>query len=260
MRVFKGKISVIMPAYNEGHHIYENLKETHSVFRKYGRRFEIILVDDGSADSTYAQAEKAARELGGIVPVRVRENSGKGNALREGFKRSEGELVIFLDADLDLHPGQVISLFRTMMDTGSDVVIGSKHHGGSKIDYPASRKIFSRAYALALKALFGMPLMDTQTGLKVFTRAPLEKAFPRVVCGRYAFDVELLAHAHEAGFKVTEAPVVLTFRRAAAWGRIRSADVARMGLDTLAIFLRLHIIRNYGAAFESGTFALKGVV
>lgn len=258
--MFKGKISVIMPAFNEGHHIYENLKETHSVFRRTGRRFEIILVDDGSADSTYEEAQRAARELGSIVPMRVGENNGKGNALREGFKRSDGDLVIFLDADLDLHPAQVLSLFRAMMDTGSDVAIGSKHHRESRIDYPASRKCLSRAYALALKALFGMPLMDTQTGLKVFTRPSLEKAFPRVVCGRYAFDVELLAHAHEAGFRVAEAPVVMSFRRTAAWGRIKAADVARMGIDTLAIFIRLHIIRNYGTAFESGTFALKGVV
>ncbi|WKZ33549.1 MAG: glycosyltransferase family 2 protein [Thermodesulfobacteriota bacterium] len=260
MRVFKGKISVIMPAYNEGHHIYENLRETHSVFKRSGRRFEIILVDDGSPDATYDQAQKAARELGSIIPVRLCENGGKGNALREGFKRSEGDLVIFLDADLDLHPGQVISLFRAMLDTGADVVIGSKHHPGSRISYPSSRKALSRAYALALKALFGMPLMDTQTGLKVFTRRALEEAFPRVVCGRYAFDVELLAHAQEAGFSVTEAPVIMTFRRSAAWGRIRTTDVARMGLDTLAIFLRLHIIRHYGTAFESGTFAMEGVV
>ncbi|HBG47733.1 MAG TPA: UDP-glucose:dolichyl-phosphate glucosyltransferase [Deltaproteobacteria bacterium] len=260
MRVFRGKISVIMPAYNEGHHIYENLKETHSVFSRTGRDFELVLVDDGSADSTFFQARRAALEFGNIIPVRIAVNMGKGSALKEGFKHAQGDYVIFLDADLDLHPLQIKGLLRAMRDSRSDVIIGSKHHPASRLDYPLPRKIMSRAYAAALKALFGLPLRDTQTGLKIFTHAALKKAFPKVICRRYAFDIELLAHAHEAGFKVTEAPVVLSFRRQMSWGRIKAADVARMALDTLAIFLRLHIIRHYGSAFEEGTFAVKGMV
>ena len=244
MRVFKGKISVIMPAFNEGHHIYENLRETHRVFRRSGRSFEIILVDDGSSDETLAEARRAARDFGSIAALRLDRNRGKGNALREGFRAAKGDYVIFLDADLDLHPGQIIGLFRAMRDMKADVIIGSKHHPDSKLEYPLPRKVMSRIYAAALKALFGLPIRDTQTGLKIFTHASLEKAFPRVLCDRYAFDVELLARAHEAGFRVAEAPVVLNFRREVRWGRIKASDVVRMGLDTLAIFMRLQASRR----------------
>ena len=244
MRVFKGKISVIMPAFNEGHHIYENLRETHRVFRGSGRSFEIILVDDGSVDATSAEARRASEDFGDIVTLRLDRNRGKGNALREGFKIAKGDFIIFLDADLDLHPRQIKGLFRAMRDEKADVMIGSKHHPDSSLRYPLPRKVMSRVYATALKALFGLPLRDTQTGLKIFTHASLEKAFPKVLCDRYAFDVELLAHAHEAGFRVAEAPVVLNFRREVRWGRIRATDVARMGLDTLAIFMRLQVSRR----------------
>lgn len=250
MRVFKGKISVIMPAFNEGHHIYENLRETHGVFRKSGRSFEIILVDDGSADATTVEARRAAADFGSIVTLRLDRNRGKGNALREGFKMAKGDYVIFLDADLDLHPAQIRSLFRAMRDKKADVMIGSKHHPESSLEYPLPRKVMSRVYAAALKSLFGLPLRDTQTGLKIFTHASLEKAFPKVLCDRYAFDVELLAHAHEAGFHVAEAPVVLNFRREVRWGRIRASDMARMGIDTLAIFVRLQAAKRAGHSVQ----------
>lgn len=240
MRVFKKRISVIMPAYNEGHHIYENLRETISVFSRTKREFEIVVVDDGSADDTTAEARRAALEFGRVIPVRVSENRGKGNALREGFKHATGDFVIFLDADLDLHPEQVRGLFRAMRDTGSDIMIGSKHHPASRLNYPMPRKMMSLAYAFALKALFDLPLRDTQTGLKIFTYASLCKVFPMVRCERYAFDVELLAYAHHSGFKVNEAPVALDFKRSVLWGRISLKDVLRMGMDTLGIFLRLN--------------------
>lgn len=240
-----------MPAYNEGHHIYDNLKETSRVFRRSKRNFEIILVDDGSADNTYEEARRAANELGNIIPVDVKPNGGKGNALKEGFKRATGDYVIFLDADLDLNPEQVRYMFRLMRDNRSDVIIGSKHHPQSRLNYPILRKVFSRTYAVVLKALFDLPLRDTQTGLKIFRYDALGRVFPNVVCKRYAFDVELLVNAHQAGYKVVEAPIVLDYRRNMKWGRIGFRDVYRMGIDTLAIFYRMQLIRDCYRAQES---------
>lgn len=235
-----------MPAYNEGHHIYKNLEETHRVFKRAKCEYEIVLVDDGSDDNTFIAAKNAARDLGNIKPVSLNRNRGKGNALKEGFKHAVGDYVIFLDADLDLHPGQLHQMFKVMRDKQAEVIIGSKYHPESKLDYPGSRKVFSRTYALALKALFGLPLRDTQTGLKIFKREVLDKVFPHVICRRYAFDVELLANAHHAGYKVIEAPVVLNYRREMKWGRIGLKDMLHMGLDTLGIFYRISILKQNG--------------
>lgn len=250
MRTFKGKLSVLMPAHNEGHHIYDNLKETHRVFSRSRRRFEIILIDDGSTDNTCSEARRAAADFGCIVPVGINPNHGKGNALREGFKHVTGDIVIFLDADLDLHPEQIPYLLRVMRDKQSNVIIGSKHHPESRLNYPLLRKALSRAYALKLKVLFNLPLRDTQTGLKIFQYEVLDNIFPKVLCKRYAFDVELLANAHHAGYRIVEAPIVLDYRRELRWGRIKLKDIYHMGLDTLAIFYRMHIIGYYDRANE----------
>ncbi len=245
MELFRGKISVIMPAYNESEHIYNSVVETHRVFKRTKCRFEIIVVDDGSTDDTYAEAMRAAAALDSVKVVHYGANNGKGNAVKEGFRHVTGDYVVFLDSDLDLHPSQLHRLFKTMRNRRAQVVIGSKHHPDSKLDYPAGRKVLSRVYAIILKVLFNLPLRDTQTGLKVFKREVLGKVFPKVLCKRYAFDLEILANANRLGYRVVEAPVVLNFRRPIKWGRIGLNDLYLTGIDTLAIFYRMKILRYY---------------
>lgn len=244
MELYKGRISVIMPAYNESPHIYKNIIETSSVFEKTKRDFEIIVVDDGSTDSTYGEAKRAASDKN-VKVVHYSDNNGKGNALKEGFKHATGDYVVFLDSDLDLHPMQLHRLFRIMRNRRADVVIGSKHHPKSQLDYPAGRKVISRVYALILKALFGLPLRDTQTGLKVFRYEVLKRVFPKVLSKRFAYDLEILVNAHHLGYRVTESPVVLNFKRPKKWGRIGLKDMYHTGMDTLAIFYRLRVLKYY---------------
>ncbi|MBI5469289.1 MAG: glycosyltransferase family 2 protein [Deltaproteobacteria bacterium] len=245
MELYKGKISVIMPAYNESGHIYKNIMETCGVFEKTKRYFEIIVVDDGSTDSTYIEAKKAEYTAQNVKVVHYSMNNGKGNALKEGFKHATGDYVVFLDSDLDLHPSQLHRLFRVMRNNRADVVIGSKHHPKSQLHYPVMRKVISRVYAAALKVLFNLPLRDTQTGLKVFNYEVLERVFPKVLCKRYAYDLELLVNANHLGYRVAEAPVVLNFKRPRKWGRIGMNDLYLTGVDTLAIFYRLRVLRYY---------------
>ncbi|MCK5380559.1 MAG: glycosyltransferase family 2 protein [Candidatus Latescibacteria bacterium] len=239
------KISVIMPAYNEEKNIYANLIETEATFEKLGHDFEMILVDDGSTDKTFEEAQKAAGERKRIQVVPCAGNTGKGHALKVGFGYVTGEVVIFLDSDLDLHPSQVGTLLYIMQESEADVVIGSKRHPLSDIHYPRRRKMISKIYAVALGLLFRMPLRDTQVGLKVYKREVLDRVFPRILCKQFAFDVELLANAHHLGHKIVEAPIILNFRRPVRWGNIRYKDLWQTGLDTLAIFYRMHILKYY---------------
>lgn len=236
---------MIMPAYNESGHIYGNIHETCGVFRRTKRAFEVIVVNDGSTDSTYEEARRAESELPDVKVVHYSDNNGKGNALKEGFRHAVGEYVVFLDSDLDLHPGQLHKLFRIMRNSRADVVIGSKHHPKSQLEYPVVRKVISRVYALILKALFNLPLRDTQTGLKIFNYEVLEKVFPKVLSKRYAYDLEILVNANRLGYKVVESPVVLNFKRPRKWGRIGFNDLYSTGMDTLAIFYRLKILKYY---------------
>lgn len=238
------RLSVVMPAYNEASHIVTNLLETIDTLASFCPSFEIVVVDDGSPDHTYLQAVEALAQLGdNIRIVRYERNAGKGNALVCGFSHTKGELVAFLDADMDLHPEQIRGMIETMEARGADVVIGSKWHKDSQINYPFVRRLWSIGYYLIVRMLFGMPLRDTQTGLKVFRSEVLARVFPRILAKHYAFDVEVLVNAHRLGYKIVDAPVTLHFGR--SFGRVHMGDVWTVLLDTLAIFYRSRIIKYY---------------
>lgn len=236
------KLSVIVPVFNEGKIIFNNLREIEKTLDKFKLNYEIILVDDGSYDNTYEEALRAARRSKRIKVVR-KENEGKGSALKYGFGFCSGQLVTMIDADLDLHPRQIPLFIDYMKKYNADVVVGSKRHPLSKIDYPLQRKILSKGYRIITKILFGLNIRDTQAGLKLFKYKVLKEILPRVLCKKYAFDLELLVNASHRGFKIVEAPVELNWQRVSS--RIKLKDVLRIALDTAAIFYRLRILKYY---------------
>lgn len=245
--IVDSKISVIMPAYNEATHIVSNLIETVETLHDCRYNFEVIVVDDGSPDKTYLEAAK----LLSSHPDRVRvvhydKNRGKGNALACGTHFATGEYVVFLDADMDLHPMQLPVLLEIMMSSDADIVIGSKRHPASRVNYPKLRRLYSSVYYFFIRLLFKLPVRDTQTGLKVFKTEALRRVLPFVAATRFAFDLELLAVANELGYKISEAPVTLYFRR--GFSRIKVRDVYDVFMATLAIYYRVNAKKMFARA------------
>jgi glycosyltransferase involved in cell wall biosynthesis len=237
-------LSIVMPAYNEAHSIAENVCETVETMRALGLDFEIVVVDDGSLDGTHTAAIDALRAWPDLVRiVRCRRNQGKGNALICGTAYSRGQYVAFLDADMDLHPEQLDEFFAVMRASDADVVIGSKFHPLSRVDYPALRRVYSFFYYMLVRSLFGLPVRDTQTGIKLFKRSVLEHVLPRVLVKRFAFDLELLANIHHLKYRIVEAPVEVNFKRVCS--RLRLPAVWNVFVDTLAIFYRMRILHYY---------------
>ncbi len=237
-----------MPAHDEGAGIYDNIGETIRFLQKGGCDYEIVVIDDGSSDNTYDEAARFAAHDPRVRIVRTHANLGKGGALREGFKASTGDPVVFIDADLDLHPSQLQVFFDFMRKENADVVIGSKRHPDSKLFYPFHRKVVSVVYFFLVKLMFRLPLHDTQTGLKLFRRDVLEKVFPKMLVKKFAFDLELLVLAHKYGFRIAEAPVVVDYRpnigrKIKRW--VRFTDIYTTWWDTMAVFYRLYILRHY---------------
>jgi glycosyltransferase involved in cell wall biosynthesis len=239
----RGILSVIMPAYHLEKVIGANLDHVHDLFS--GRiPFEIVVVDDGSGDGTAdAIREAQARHPGTLRPVILKENGGKGAALRHGFQASRGSHVLLLDADLDLAPELIVRFFQIMRRDQADIVIGSKRHPESDIDYPLRRRIASRVYFGIVHLLIGLPVTDTQTGMKLFRREALQWAFERMLVKRYAFDLEMLAIANGHGYRVSEAPIRMDYGNKI--GALTWANVRTVMNDTLAIFYRLRLIRYY---------------
>ena len=235
-------ISVILPAYNVEDKIEQVINETVKALDRITDSWEIIVVDDGSKDLTFAIAKEFAKNDGRVRAISYGKNMGKGFALKYGFEHSRGDLIVFMDADLDLHPKQIKKFIEIMEKEKADVVVGSKRHPESKVNYPLKRRILSDVYFLIVKVLFNLNVRDTQVGLKLFKREVLRDVMPRILVKRYAFDVEVLANAVRKGYKIVEAPVELNFGFSS---NVNWKEIWKMFVDTLAIAYRMHIRRYY---------------
>ena len=130
-----------------------------------------------------------------------------------------------------------------MVVKSADVVVGSKRHPKSVVQYPWHRRIVSACYFALVRLFVGLPITDTQTGMKLFKREVLGPALDRMLVKTYAFDLELLAIAASRGAKIVEAPVVIRFGD--KFGALRPSTVKSMAVDTIAVFYRLRILRYY---------------
>ena len=244
------KLSVVMPCYNEGKHIYSNLLKTVKIVSKFSKNFEIICVNDGSKDNSKSEIEKACRKDKHIKIVSYTQNKGKGYALKQGTKKATGDLIAFADSDLELSPSFLEKYIDIMKKTGSDVVVGSKMHKDSEVNYPFKRKFLSFGYYLVLKVLFRLGIKDTQTGLKLFKAKAVKYVMPLLITNGYAFDIEMLAILNKSGYNIVDAPIKLEFNRDCSMGRIKMSDVSKMTSDTFKIFFRL-LFRKYDMKKEN---------
>lgn len=233
----KDTLSVVMPAYNEGSHIYDNLMKTSTQLAVFANNYEIILVNDGSLDNTEEEARRAAKTDSHIRVISYSPNRGKGGAIREGILNAIGEYIAFCDADLDLSPAQLRGFLYELEAQDADIAIGSKMHKDSKLDYPLSRRIMSMGYYILLHILFHLDTKDTQTGLKLFRHDTIKPIIENIQISGYAFDIEILATAARHDKKIIEMPVELIFTRRDenSGSRISIKDVCKMFSDTLAI-------------------------
>ena len=241
-----GGLSVVMPLYRLADEAAKNLNEVADLFEKYGVKTELVPVDDGSGDGTDAVLAKLDFSRFAHVtlkPVICRRNGGKGAALRAGYEASTGRYVMLLDGDLDIHPKQTPYFFEEMVTKGADIVVGSKRHKKSVVQYPWHRRIVSGCYFTLVKWFVGLPITDTQTGMKLFKREVLGPALERMLVKTYAFDLELLSIAASRGAKIVEAPVVIRFGN--KFGALKPKTVWQMSKDTLAVFYRLRLLRYY---------------
>lgn len=239
-------ISVVIPAFNEAERVERTLRETVAALEELGYEGEVILVDDGSHDETFDRASQTAQMLHQVRVMAHGVNLGKGSALVRGAYAARGDLVLFLDADLEVHPRQLAILHETLHDRAADVVIGSKLHPESSVDYPPKRRLITMAYYVIVRILFGLPVHDTQTGLKLYRREVLVRVAPRLLVKRFAHDLEALVNAHRLGYSIVEAPVMVTRQRPLP--RIGWRDVVNIALDTLAIWYRTYLSRYYDRA------------
>jgi len=161
--------------------------------------------------------------------------------------KAKGEIISFLDAGMDISPKGIMMLLAHMNWYDADIIVGSKKHPVSRVNYPPLRRILSWGYHSGVKILFGLSLTDTQSGIKIFRRKVVEKILPRLLVKSYAMDIEMLSVAKYLGFdRIYEAPIEVKFDKKSS--SVRWTTVYLMAWDTAAVFYRLKLLHFYDDA------------
>src|SRR5580692_92391 len=200
--------SIVIPAYNESARIGATLREVVACIRSAGWNAEVIVVNDGSTDSTARQVLDFAATAPEVSLLENPGNHGKGYSVRHGLLQALGEIVMFTDADLSAPIGEAKRLFAAIGE-GADIAIGSRWLDSSRQIHrqPLYRQFFGRCFNLITRMVMGLRFHDTQCGFKAFTRNAAQTVFQLQTIEGWGFDPEILFIALKRGYRVEEVPV-----------------------------------------------------
>jgi len=204
------EVSVIIPMYNEEENVLHTLQEVKNVLRQYSP-YQIIAVDDGSADNTLSLLEQYASENQEVEVFKHPVNMGMGKALVTGFKNAKGKVIVTLDADLSYDPNYIPLLVWKLHEENADVVIGSQYmHGGKTEGIPFIR-LFVSKMANRIVGYSMNENISTVTGiLRAYRKEVLDSI--EIESRGTAINPEILSKAIALDFKIIEVPVTLKGR------------------------------------------------
>jgi len=204
-------ISIVIPTYYEMDKIEADVRAAARFIAQNGYRGEIVVVDDGSPDQTTARASALRAEFPNLVVLGYQPNRGKGHALRCGFARTSGRIVMYADAGLCV-PYEIAKVGITMINIGMcDVAHGSRRLRGSRNDgQPLHRRIGSCVFRAVIHAFMGIPrhFSDTQCGFKIYRGEVARELYGRVITDGFMYDPEMIMLARKYGYQVIEFPVL----------------------------------------------------
>ncbi len=211
------KVSVVIPVYNEAATVHEIIDRVLAVPVDK----ELVVVDDGSKDGTGKVLTELARERPDMVVLLQPKNQGKGAALRAGFAKASGEIIIVQDADLEYDPGDYPALLAELEKPGVDLAYGSRILGRNTF---AHKSFFlgGQLVSFVTSILFGTHISDEPTCYKVFRRSLLERI--ELECTGFEFCPEITAKALLRGCTIREVPIRYYPRSVAEGKKIRWTD------------------------------------
>jgi len=250
------RYSIVIPAYNEASRIVATLEAAVECVRRRGWDAEIIVVDDGSRDSTADIVRSFAASAPEVRLLQNAANRGKGYSVRRGMLQALGEIVLFTDADLSAPMEEAEALFAAIAG-GADIAIGSRwlERARQTIRQPLYRRFFGRCFNGVTRAIMGLPYADTQCGFKAFTRSAAQSVFPLQTIERWGFDPEILFIALKNGLRIAEIPVSWAHDERTRMSYLR--DGMRM-LEDIAIVRWNALLGRYSKRAE-GTRQRSGI-
>ncbi|WP_373270239.1 dolichyl-phosphate beta-glucosyltransferase [Aneurinibacillus sp. REN35] len=246
------ELSVVIPAYNEEKRIIYTLETIMPFMDHHFSDFEVLVIDDGSTDRTVSIVESFMHPQ--LHVVSLKQNMGKGMALKHGMLLAKGKYIFFMDADLPYPLTSIHEALAVFYTRKADIVLGARdlYEGKSDIPYPLSRKVASAMFSRFINAVLGLGIPDTQCGFKGFTRAAARTIFPQLTIQGFGFDFEMLFLGRKYAYDIERIPVNLRHSADSkvhmmrdSWVMFRDALRVRMN-DWNGVYNKLKEMRHEG--------------
>ncbi|MBR3703747.1 MAG: glycosyltransferase family 2 protein [Alistipes sp.] len=228
-------ISVVIPLYNEVESLAELVAWIDRVVKRSNLSYEVIMIDDGSSDGSWAEVERLKTQYPGVKGIKFSRNYGKSAALYCGFAEAEGEVVITMDADLQDSPDEIPELYRMVMEDGYDLVSGWK----KKRYDPADKRLPSKFFNWTARIVSGIKLHDFNCGLKAYRRRVVKSIEVYGEMHRY---IPILAK--HAGFKRIGEKVVQHQERKYGVSKFGMERMVKGYLDLITVSFMSHFGRS----------------
>ncbi len=218
------RLSIIIPAYNEGGNIAEVLARVCAVHLPYGIGKQVIVVDDGSADDTAARVARFTDEHPQLPVTLLRHtvNRGKGRAIRTALEVADGDFIIIQDGDLELDPNDIARLLKCMVDGKYMAVYGSRFLDSQNKSLYRSFYLGGRLVSHIANLLYRQHITDEPTCYKLVRAEVMERITLR--CERFEFCPEITAKISKLGIKIHEEPIHYSPRSLEQGKKLRWTD------------------------------------
>lgn len=227
-------LSVVIPCFNEEMRLPRTIEQVEGYLDAKRLPYELILVDDGSADGTRRLMDAAIDRHDGVRVEALPQNRGKGRALAVGVAAAKGDEILVTDADLST-PIEELEKLQAALAKGAGVAIGSRALPGSRVEVsqPLYRVVMGKVFNLIVQVVLLPGIWDTQCGFKLFRADVAHHVFAGLITDGFGYDPEVLYRARKQGVKIAEVPVV--------WRNSAPTKVSpvRSSLDMLKHVIRL---------------------
>jgi putative flippase GtrA len=200
-------VEIVVPVYNEAHVLDASIRTLHAYLTDHlPWSWRITIADNASTDGTWAGAQRLRAALPNVWAIHL-DRKGRGRALRAAWSDSDADIVAYMDVDLSTDLDALLPLVAPLVSGHSDLAIGSRLDGRSRVVRGSKREVISRCYNMMLRLVLGATFRDAQCGFKAGRRAMVQALLPAVEDEGWFFDTELLVAAQRAGLRIHEVPV-----------------------------------------------------
>ncbi|MCL1965604.1 MAG: glycosyltransferase family 2 protein [Candidatus Bathyarchaeota archaeon] len=200
-------VTVVLPAINEADIIDQTVDTISRELKTYGCTYEIILAEDGSTDGTDKKAAELSENFPNIRHIHGEKRLGRGRALKNSFKQSNGNILIYMDVDLATDIKYLNQLIDAVTIEDYQLATGSRRLSQSKAKRTFTRNIASKVYNSMVRFFLRSNIKDHQCGFKAFQRETVLPLLDEVEANHWFWDTEIIIRAQRKGYKIKEIPV-----------------------------------------------------